>query len=125
MISIPAAVSVFVVHEPVSFGCGIDGMRGYCLRITKKDPISEGYFLFINKRRNQARVIWYDGQGFLLCAKRMSQGTFKNWPKPCENIFSLVEYFQAQGLISGGNPSEKNYHKIWKKISPKLVPPDH
>ena len=95
-------------------------MRGHCVRIAKKDPLSEGYFLFINKRRNQARVIWYDGQGFLLCTKRMSQGSFENWPRPGESLFSLVEFFQAQGLISGANLSEKNYHKIWKKVTPEL-----
>ena len=120
MISIPAAVAVFVIHEPVSFGCGIDGMRGHCVRIAMKDPISDGYFLFINKKRNQARVIWYDGQGFLLCTKRMSKGSFKNWPRAGECSISLVEHFQAQGLIAGADLSQENYHKIWKKVSHKV-----
>ena len=118
MISIPAAVAVFVIHEPVSFGCGIDGMRGHCVRIVQNDPISAGYFLFVNKKRNQARVIWYDGQGFLLCTKRLSRGSFKNWPRVGECFFSLVEYFQAQGLIAGANVDEHGYGEIWKKISP-------
>jgi transposase len=120
MISIPAAVAVFVIHEPVSFGCGIDGMRGHCKRILQKDPISAGYFLFVNKKRNQARVIWYDGQGFLLCTKRLSKGSFRNWPGAGECGFSLVEYFQAQGLIAGANPHEQCYGEIWKKVSPNL-----
>lgn len=49
MIAIPSNVSIFVIHEPVSFACGIDGMRGHCVAMTKNDPIETGYFLFINK----------------------------------------------------------------------------
>ena len=36
MIAIPAGILVIVVHEPVNFSCGIDGMRGHCVSITKK-----------------------------------------------------------------------------------------
>jgi transposase len=115
MIALPAMVSVYVVHEPVSFSKGIDGMRGECVKLLRKDPLDEGYFLFINRRKNQARVIWYDGQGFLLATKRLSSGKFKNWPKAGESVFSLVQHFQAQGLLNDGIHSEKSFHPIWKK----------
>ena len=115
MIALPPGVSVFVVHQPVSFACGIDGMRGHCVLFTKNDPLSKGYFLFINKKKNQVRVIWYDGQGFALLTKRLSQGCFQSWPKKGESVYSLLECFQAQGLLFDGNPSEKNFHPTWKK----------
>lgn len=115
MISLPAKVPVYVVHEPVRFSCGIDGMRGLCLKVVGKDPLECGYFLFVNKSRNQIRVIWYDGQGFFLTTKRLSQGTFKRWPKFGENEFSVVEYFQAQGLLNDGFHDEKMFHPVWKK----------
>ena len=116
MIAIPAGIIVIVVHEPVSFSCGIDGMRGHCVSITQKDPIQSGYFLFVNKRKNQARVIWYDGQGFSLCSKRLSSGTFSNWPRKTDGIFSTIEYFQAQGILSNSKSNLENYHPVWKKI---------
>ena len=115
MIALPRGVAVFVVHKPVSFGCGIDGMRGYCLSLTKNDPLEKGYFLFINKSRTQVRVIWYDGQGFALFAKRLSQCRFVHWPRDGECVYSLLECFQAQGLLFDGNPHEKNFHPVWKK----------
>jgi transposase len=115
MIALPSGIPVIVVHEPVSFGRGIDGMRGLCKLLTDRDPLDSGYFLFINRRRNQARIIWYDGQGFLLCTKRLSTGRFLNWPKYGESVYSIVEYFQAQGLLCDGNPHEKNFHPVWRK----------
>jgi transposase len=116
MISMPAGVPIVVVHETVSFARGIDGMRGLCQSIVKKDPIEKGYFMFLNKRRNQTRVLWYDGQGFVLCTKRLSSGKFKNWPTGNDTSVSLLEYFQAQGLFFDANPHEKNFHPVWKKV---------
>lgn len=115
MISIPAFVSVYVIHDPVSFACGIDGMRGICVRILKKDPVDSGYFLFVNKSRKQVRAIWYDGQGFVLATKRLSLGKFDKWPMSGESVFSVVEHFQAQGLLNGGFHLEKMFHPVWKK----------
>lgn len=113
MISLPAKVPIIVVHQPVSFGCGIDGMRGLCIKIVKKDPMDFGYFLFINKGYNQLRVLWYDGQGFYLCTKRLSKGRYNNWPKVGENIFSTVAYFQAQGLLAGHVLEDTGYLPLW------------
>ena len=115
MIAIPSGVVIVVVHEPVSFSCGIDGMRGHCISIVAMDPFDKGYFLFVNKQRTQVRVVWYDGQGFLLTTKRLSTGRFKAWPKRGENVFTLLESFQAQGLLFDRNPDEKNFHPTWKK----------
>jgi transposase len=115
MIAVPAMIPVYVVHEPVSFGRGIDGMRGLCLQILKKDPIERGYFLFINRRRNQVRALWYDGQGFVLATKRLSMGRFQNWPKLGESCFSTLEHFQAHGLLSDGFHHENCFHPVWKK----------
>jgi len=73
MIALLASVAIIAVHDSVSFACGIDGIRGYCIGIAIKDPIERGYFLFVNRSRTQARVMWYDGQGFMLTTKRLSQ----------------------------------------------------
>ena len=116
MIALPSGVVIVVVHEPVNFACGIDGMRGYCIKLVEMDPIEKGYFLFVNRQRTQIRIVWYDGQGFLLATKRLSQGKFKSWPKRGESAFTMLESFQAQGLLFDGNSDEKNFHPVWKKI---------
>jgi transposase len=116
MLALPSGTTICVIHETVSFGCGIDGMRAHCVSIAKRDPYTSGYFLFLNKSKNQVRVIWYDGTAFFLCTKRLSTGKFQNWPKSGESVFSTIEYFQAQGLLSGSSAHFKNYHPVWKKL---------
>jgi hypothetical protein len=119
MISFPANTDIFVIHKPVSFACGIDGMARYCRLLLRKEPLSNAYFIFINKGLKQIRVLWFDGQGFVLCTKRSSQGSFRNWPKDSEEIESIFSFYDAQILFSGGDPSTIKSKKIWKKISKK------
>ena len=117
MISFPANTDIFVCHLPVSFGCGIDGMIRYCKIILNKEPLSNAYFMFINKGKEQIRVLWYDGQGFSLCTKRSSQGRFAYWPKNAEELYSTFSFFDAQIIFTGGNPKNLKSKNIWKKVS--------
>ena len=116
MISFPAHVDIFVCHKGVSFGCGIDGMIRYCRVILQKDPVSQAYFLFISKRKNQIRALWFDGQGFSLCTKRTSVGSFLNWPKSSDDVLSIFSGFDAQVLFLGGDINSAKIKKEWKKI---------
>jgi len=117
MISFPANTDIFVSHNPVSFGCGIDGMIRYCQIILKKEPLSKAYFMFINKNKKQIRVLWYDGQGFLLCTKRSSKGSFLNWPKDEEELYASFYFFDAQILFSGGEAGSSKSKTIWKELT--------
>jgi transposase len=44
--------------------------------ILKEDPFSGHLFLFINKRRNSIKCLYYDGTGLVLLCKRLEKGTF-------------------------------------------------
>ncbi len=116
MISFPASADIFICHKPVSFGCGIDGMLRYCRIIIQKEPICSAYFMFVNKSQKQLRVIWYDGQGFTLCTKRSSAGSFSNWPKKTEEIGQVLTCFDAQIIYSGGDYKTAKTKKLWKKL---------
>lgn len=117
MISFPANTDIFVCHVPVSLACGFDGMIRYCRILLKKEPIGKAYFMFINKGREQIRVLWYDGQGFSLCSKRSSQGRFLHWPKNSGEIYSTFSFYDAQIIFSGGDPKIIKSKTIWKKIA--------
>ena len=116
MIAFPANTDIFVCHIPVSFGCGFDGMIRYCQIVLQQEAMSQAYFMFINKGKNQIRVLWYDGQGFSLCTKRCSKGHFSYWPKNSTDLKSMVSFFDAQILFSGGDPNNIRTKKIWKEI---------
>jgi transposase len=117
MISFPANTDIFINHAPISFACGIDGVVRYCRLVLQKEPISQAYFMFINKNRRQIRVLWYDGQGFLLCTKRSSHGQFQNWPKNHGELCTSIRCFDAQIFFADGDPKAAKYKNLWKKIA--------
>jgi transposase len=112
MIQVPAQASVFVMHEPVSFCNGIDGMAAVARVVLGKEPMSGAWFVFRNRGR------YYDGGGFWLCTRRLSKGRFSNWPtsdgaQPCSPLLAR----DLQVLIWGGDPSRCSFPELWRKVA--------
>lgn len=108
---------IILVHDPVSFIKGIDGLVAICRQVLEREPMDRCYFLFINRARKQIRSLWYDGQGFNLCTKRLSTGTFYNWPRLSVDKSKTIEFFEAQLLWSAGDMSTSKFKPLWKKIA--------
>lgn len=56
---------------------GFDKLSGLVREHLQKDPLGGDVFVFINKRRNQIKLLCWDGDGFMLFYKRLEQGTFE------------------------------------------------
>jgi transposase len=89
MIQITPHMKIVYAVEPVDFRKGIDGLAMICRKYLKMDPLSGCLFVFRNKRATAIKVIIYDGQGYWLCQKRLSQGKFI-W-KP-EKVAEIIRY---------------------------------
>lgn len=118
MIQVPAQASVFVMHEPVSFRNGIDGMAAIARVVLGKEPMSGAYFVFRNRGRHMLRILFYDGGGFWLCTRRLSKGTFTNWPTSDRAEFcSALLARDLQVLVWGGDPSRCAFPDLWRKVA--------
>ena len=80
MIQITPQMRVLVAIEAADFRRGIDGLAQLCRATLHADPFSGVVFAFRNRRRTAIKLLVYDGQGFWLCHKRLSKGTFRWWP---------------------------------------------
>ena len=116
MIQVSPGTKIFLCVEIVDFRCGVDGLKEICKIKLRNDPFSGAIFLFRNRRRNSIKILSYDGQGFWLLQKRLSQGTFKWWPTSTSKAFSLNMY-ELQILLGNGNPKAARVAKDWRKIN--------
>jgi len=112
MIQLSPHMRVLLYVDPVDFRCGIDGLAGICRAKLRQDPMGGGVFLFTNRRRTSLKLISYDGQGFWLCQKRLSHGTFKFWPRHGET-FSVP---QIQILLYNGDPRGSRMAPAWRPL---------
>ena len=76
MLSLPPAVRVFVAVEPLDMRGSFDAIAGAVRRLGL-DPVDGHLYLFLNKRRRLAKVLWFDGSGWCLLAKRLEAGSFQ------------------------------------------------
>jgi hypothetical protein len=72
-------------------------------------------FVFRSRRGTSIRILVYDGQGFWLAQKRLSQGRFVWWPSGKE-ASRVLQAHQAQLLLAAGNP-ETEAAPVWRKVS--------
>jgi len=113
MIQISPQMRILVAVDPVDFRKGIDGLAGICRRVLKSDPFSGYVFVFRNRRGTAIKILVYDGQGYWLCQKRLSSGSFHWWPKK-----GRVEQMAAHELqMMLWNADPKGAVPLWKKIN--------
>ncbi len=80
MIALTPRMRVLVAVAPADFRCGIDGLARRVRQALADDPFGGAVFVFRNRRGTAIKLLAYDGQGFWLCHKRLSQGRFRHWP---------------------------------------------
>ena len=112
MLPFSPTARIFVCLNDVDFRKGIDGLAAVCRNQLSEDPMSGVLFIFRNRRHTTLRILVYDGQGFWLCTKRLSQGKFKWWPTKSPDIDTKT----LQALLWNGNPELARFSEDWKKI---------
>jgi len=106
---------ILVAVDPADFRKGVDGLSQLCKNEFDENPFSGTVFVFRNKSKTSIKILIYDGQGFWLCQKRLSNGKFKHWPGG-EEMLSELEAHELLILLRGGNPNEVVTAPIWRKV---------
>jgi len=116
MLTLTPQMRVLVALDPVDFRKGIDGMARICRQHLKSDPFSGTVFVFCNRNRTSIKILLYDSQGYWLCQKRLSAGSFKHWPKGDEPASTLLAA-ELGILLQNGDPSGAKIAPPWRKIA--------
>lgn len=116
MIQITPQMRVLVALEPVDFRRGIDGMARQCRTALGADPFSGSVFVFRNRRRTAVKVLVYDGQGFWLCHKRLSQGRFRWWPSHAGQAATPLQAHELHVLLCAGDPAATRAAPLWRPV---------
>jgi transposase len=84
MLSPSSATRIFVALEPVDMRQGCNGLYARVQTVLQQEPTSGHWFVFTNKPRTRLKLLFWDGSGLFLCAKRLEKGTF-GWPTGAGN----------------------------------------
>jgi transposase len=77
MFGLSAAVRVYLATEPTDMRKSFDGWAALASGRLALDPLSGHLFVFINKRRDRIKILYWDRDGMAVWAKRLERGTFR------------------------------------------------
>lgn len=115
MIALTPQLRVLVAVAPVDFRAGIDGLAQRVRQVLAAEPMSGALFVFRNRRGTAVKVLAYDGQGFWLCHKRLSQGRFPHWPTAQPGQVLAAQELAV--LLAGGDWSAAAGVPPWRPVS--------
>ena len=105
----PTGVKVFLASQPVDFRKGPDGVLSL-VRDGGSDPFNGALYVFRAKRKDRIKIVWWDGSGVCLYAKRLETSEFC-WPRITSGRVRLNSA-QLMALIDGLD---------WKRVRPLEV----
>ncbi|NVB39582.1 IS66 family insertion sequence element accessory protein TnpB [Pseudenhygromyxa sp. WMMC2535] len=77
MLSLPPTVRIFVALEPVDLRKGFDGLANVARTVLAENPLSGHLFVFLNRRGNRAKILFWDRSGWCIYYKRLERGRFR------------------------------------------------
>jgi transposase len=99
MIVPPTSVRVLVATRPVDFRKGMDGLAALVQEELKADPFSGVIYVFRAKRADRVKLLFWDGTGVCLLAKRLEGSKFR-WPRIEDGVMRLSPA-QLSALLEG------------------------
>ena len=112
MLSFPSAIKIFVAITPVDMRKQCNGLWAAAQEKLHEDPKDGAIFAFINRERTRLKLLYWDGTGVWVLAKRLEQGRF-SWPAPSENKTKLSLAPEALALLVGGIELKHGSLKPW------------
>jgi len=111
MLSLPPAVKIFLCAAPVDMRRSFDGLAALARHQLEQDPLSGHLFVFVGKRSDRIKILWWDRDGWALWCKRLERGTFRT-PGAPDGISCLpLDAAKLALLLEGIDPQAAPRHR--------------
>ena len=91
-------VKAYVCTEPVDMRKSIDGLSQLVAPLLSGDAFSGSVFVFMSRRREKVKLLWWDRHGFWLAYKRLERGRF---PRPEELVRRGLSLAELTAFLEG------------------------
>jgi transposase len=99
MIGLASGARVWLAAGRTDMRKGFDGLAAAVQERLAQDPFEGHLFVFRGRRGDLIKILWWDGQGLCLFAKRLEKGRFV-WPSPADGKVAITPA-QLSMLLEG------------------------
>lgn len=112
MFGLGPATRIYLAVGATDLRKGFEGLYGLVRDRLQLEPRSGHVFLFSNRTRNRLKILFWDGSGLWVCAKRLEKGRF-SWPREAEESARVVLSYEELSLLVGGIELAQTRRKNW------------
>ena len=95
--------SIYAFCQPTDMRKGFEGLQCLVREELGKDPLCGSLFLFTNKRRTHAKMLWFDGSGVCVLAKRLEKGRYAALWKFTESPSLYLKRSELELFLEGSH----------------------
>jgi transposase len=118
MIQLIPQLRILLAYKPIDFRNGVDGLAALCKRELAEDPFSGALFVFRNRRGTALKLLVYDGVGYWLITRRLSQGRLRWWPAAADTPLHQLKAQELAVLLYNGLPEQARFAADWRGLPP-------
>lgn len=101
MLHLSAFCKYYLYSSQTDMRKGFDSLSGMVMQQMNLNALSGDVFIFINKKRNQVKLLLFEGDGFALYHKRLEKGTYELPAADSETSSIMVSSEQLQLILHG------------------------
>ena len=101
MLTLASHARIYLHAQPTDMRKSFDGLCGLVRSVFRADPLDGSLFLFVNRRRDRIKMLWWDRDGLALFYKRLEAGTFEVIQPPDDAATVEIDATQLAMLLSG------------------------
>lgn len=117
MLHLSPAVQYYLYTGDTDMRKGFDSLCGIVSSQMKRDALSGSIFIFINKRRNQVKLLLWEGDGLSLYYKRLEKGTYELPATGNESSSLNISNQQLHFILQGVSLQKIQYRSRYQKIA--------
>lgn len=76
MLTIAANTQIFLCQHPISMRKSFEGLSAAVEALFPGELLTGAYFIFLNRKRDYMKVLYFDGDGLAIWSKRLEKGSF-------------------------------------------------
>lgn len=116
MLNIADGRRIWLCTQPTDMRRSFDGLSAQVRRFMGEDPSRGDWFVFINRRRSQLKILVYEEGGYCVWAKRLDRGRFA-LPQSPETIKRGLSRTALLALLEGIDMEVKSQRKRYKRAA--------